>query len=57
MEAIGADAAFMAAAAGKAFLALELPHRLMFPHARLRVMGLVLGIVPGIGRARHRECS
>src|SRR5689334_20204115 len=48
MEAIGADAAFMAAAAGKAFLALIEPHRLMFLMLGC-VMGLVLGIVPGIG--------
>jgi TctA family transporter len=48
MEGIGADAAFMAAAAGKAFLALIEPHRLMFLMLGC-VMGLVLGIVPGIG--------
>ncbi|AMN44652.1 tripartite tricarboxylate transporter permease [Rhodoplanes sp. Z2-YC6860] len=48
MEAIGADAAFMAAAAGKAFIALIEPHRLMFLMLGC-VMGLVLGIVPGIG--------
>jgi TctA family transporter len=48
MESIGADAAFMAAAAGKAFLALIEPHRLMFLMLGC-VMGLVLGIVPGIG--------
>ncbi len=48
MEGIGADAAFMAAAAGKAFFALIEPHRLMFLMLGC-VMGLVLGIVPGIG--------
>src|SRR6266545_542542 len=48
MEGIGADAAFMAAAAGKAFLALIEPHRMMFLMLGC-VMGLVLGIVPGIG--------
>ena len=48
MEGFGADAAFMAAAAGKAFLALIEPHRLMFL-ALGCMMGLVLGIVPGIG--------
>jgi putative tricarboxylic transport membrane protein len=48
MEGFGADAAFMAAAASKAFLALIEPHRLMFL-ALGCLMGLVLGIVPGIG--------
>src|SRR4051812_50031895 len=48
MESIGADAAFMAAAAGKAFVTLMEPHRLMFLMLGC-VMGLVLGIVPGIG--------
>ena len=48
MEGIGADAAFMAAAASKAFLALIEPQRLMFL-ALGCMMGLVLGIVPGIG--------
>ncbi len=48
MEAIGAEAAFMAGAAGKAFFALMEPHRLMFL-ALGCLMGLVLGIVPGIG--------
>lgn len=48
MEAFGAEAAFMAAAAGKAFLTLMEPHRLMFL-ALGCMMGLVLGIVPGIG--------
>lgn len=38
----------MAAAAGKAFLALMEPHRLMFLGLGC-MMGLVLGIVPGIG--------
>jgi TctA family transporter len=48
MEGFGADAAFMAAAAGKAFVALIEPHRLMFLMLGC-LMGLVLGIVPGIG--------
>src|SRR5262245_26170746 len=48
MEAVGAEAAFMATAAGKAFFALMEPHRLMFL-ALGCLMGLVLGIVPGIG--------
>jgi TctA family transporter len=48
MEGFGADAAFMAAAASKAFLALIEPHRLMFLGLGC-IMGLVLGIVPGIG--------
>src|SRR6185503_20135910 len=48
MESIGADAAFMAAAAGKAFITLMEPHRLMYLMAGC-IMGLVLGIVPGIG--------
>ncbi|HEY4136340.1 MAG TPA: tripartite tricarboxylate transporter permease [Alphaproteobacteria bacterium] len=38
----------MAAAAGKAFITLMEPHRLMFLMAGC-MMGLVLGIVPGIG--------
>ena len=48
MEGIGAEAAFMAAAAGKAFITLMEPHRLMYLMAGC-MMGLVLGIVPGIG--------
>src|SRR5215212_2606307 len=48
MESIGADAAFMAAAAGKAFVTLMEPHRLMYLMAGC-MMGLVLGIVPGLG--------
>jgi len=48
MDGFGADAAFMAAAASKAFLALIEPHRLMFLMLGC-LMGLVLGIVPGIG--------
>jgi TctA family transporter len=48
MEAIGSEAAFMAAAAAKAFFALMEPHRLLFLAAGC-LMGLVLGIVPGIG--------
>ena len=38
----------MAAAAGKAFVTLMEPHRLMFLMLGC-MMGLVLGIVPGIG--------
>src|ERR1700710_2909509 len=48
MESIGADAAFMAAAAGKAFVILMDPARLVYLGAGC-MMGLVLGIVPGIG--------
>jgi TctA family transporter len=48
MENIGGEVAFMAASAGKAFLLLMEPHRLMFL-ALGCVMGLVLGIIPGIG--------
>src|SRR6185312_10334613 len=48
MESIGADLAFMGAAAGKAFITLMEPHRLMYLMAGC-MMGLVLGIVPGIG--------
>jgi TctA family transporter len=48
MESIGGEVAFMAASAGKAFLLLMEPHRLMFL-ALGCIMGLVLGIVPGIG--------
>src|ERR1700704_3786308 len=48
MEGMGAEAAFMAAAAGKAFVTLMEPHRLMYLMAGC-MMGLVLGIVPGIG--------
>ena len=48
MESFGADIAFMGAAAGKAFITLMEPHRLMYLMAGC-MMGLVLGIVPGIG--------
>jgi putative tricarboxylic transport membrane protein len=48
MEAFTAEAAFMATMAGKAFFALMEPHRLMFLGLGC-MMGLVLGIVPGIG--------
>jgi putative tricarboxylic transport membrane protein len=48
MDAVGAEAAFMAAAAGKAFITLMEPQRLMYLMAGC-MMGLVLGIVPGIG--------
>ena len=48
MEGFGAEAAFMATAAGKAFFTLMEPHRLMFLMLGC-MMGLVLGIVPGIG--------
>ncbi|HEY0568143.1 MAG TPA: tripartite tricarboxylate transporter permease, partial [Xanthobacteraceae bacterium] len=48
LESISADVAFMAASAGKAFLILMEPERLMFL-ALGCMMGLVLGIVPGIG--------
>src|SRR5262249_29549727 len=45
---IGVEIGFMAASAGKAFLTLMEPHRLMFL-ALGCIMGLVLGIIPGIG--------
>jgi TctA family transporter len=48
MEGVGAEAAFMAAAAGKALVALLEPHRMMFLMLGC-MMGLILGIVPGIG--------
>jgi TctA family transporter len=48
MEMIGGELGFMAASAGKAFLMLMEPHRLMFL-ALGCIMGLVLGIIPGIG--------
>ena len=48
MENFAGELAFMAASAGKAFLLLMEPHRLMFL-ALGCIMGLVLGIVPGIG--------
>jgi TctA family transporter len=48
MEGFAGEAAFMATAASKAFFTLMEPHRLMFL-ALGCMMGLVLGIVPGIG--------
>src|SRR3954465_4411383 len=48
LESIGGDVAFMAASAGQAFATLMEPHRLMFLGLGC-IMGLVLGIVPGIG--------
>src|SRR3981081_1039739 len=45
---IGGEFAFMATSAGKAFLIMMEPHRLMFLGLGC-IMGLVLGIVPGIG--------
>src|SRR5438445_294939 len=48
MDVIGGELGFMAASAGKAFLMLMEPHRLMFL-ALGCIMGLVLGIIPGIG--------
>ena len=48
MDVIGGELGFMAASAGKAFLTLMEPHRLMFL-ALGCIMGLVLGIIPGIG--------
>src|SRR6266853_3381207 len=48
MESIAAEIAFMATSAGKAFVILMEPHRLMYLMAGC-MMGLVLGIVPGIG--------
>src|SRR5215217_8827697 len=48
MESFSADVAYMAASASQAFLTLMEPHRLMFLGLGC-IMGLVLGIVPGIG--------
>jgi TctA family transporter len=48
MDMIGGELGFMAASAGKAFLMLMEPHRLMFLGLGC-IMGLVLGIIPGIG--------
>src|SRR6476469_4384260 len=48
MESIVGEFGFMAASAGKAFLTLMEPHRLMFLGLGC-IMGLVLGIIPGIG--------
>src|SRR5256714_9882045 len=48
MDAVTAEIAFMATAAGKAFVILMDPVRLMYLSAGC-VMGLVPGIVPGIG--------
>jgi TctA family transporter len=48
MESFAGEVAFMASSAGKAFVMLMEPHRLMFL-ALGCIMGLVLGIVPGIG--------
>ena len=48
MESIVGELGFMATSAGKAFVTLMEPHRLMFLGLGC-IMGLVLGIVPGIG--------
>ena len=48
MENFAGEISFMATAAGQAFVTLMEPHRLMFL-ALGCVMGLVLGIIPGIG--------
>src|SRR4030081_3990817 len=48
MESIGGEMVFMAASAGKAFVLLMEPHRLMYLGAGC-MMGIVLGIIPGIG--------
>jgi TctA family transporter len=48
METFGAEAAFMAHAASQAFFTLLEPERMMFLGLGC-IMGLVLGIVPGIG--------
>src|SRR3977135_473399 len=48
MESIGGEIVFMAASAGKAFVLLMEPHRLMFL-ALGCVMALLVGIIPGIG--------
>src|SRR5438477_8792631 len=48
MESFGGEIAFMATSAGKAFLLLMEPHRLMFLGLGC-TMGLVLGSIPGSG--------
>src|SRR5215216_4332146 len=48
MESFSADVAYMANAAGQAFVLLMEPHRLVYLGAGC-IMGLVLGIVPRIG--------
>src|SRR5262245_26401168 len=48
MESFAGERSFMADSAGKAFLLMIEPHRLMFLAAGC-IMGLVLGIIPGIG--------
>src|SRR6187401_2316550 len=48
MEAFTGEIAYMAGAASKAFIILMDPSRLMYLGAGC-IMGLVLGIVPGIG--------
>ncbi|HKA70883.1 MAG TPA: tripartite tricarboxylate transporter permease [Xanthobacteraceae bacterium] len=48
MDSLSAEVAYMAASAGQAFMMLMEPHRLMFLGLGC-IMGLVLGIVPGIG--------
>src|SRR5215213_7732794 len=48
MESIAGEAAYMATSAGQAFLLLMEPHRLGFL-ALGCIMGIILGIVPGIG--------
>src|SRR5262245_18419997 len=54
MDMIGGELGFMAASAAKAFLTLMEPHRLLFLGLGRSlglgcIMGLVLGIIPGIG--------
>jgi TctA family transporter len=48
MEAFGAELAYMASSAGSALVTIMEPHRLLFLAGGC-LMGLVLGIVPGIG--------
>jgi TctA family transporter len=48
MEGLAGELSFMASSAGKAFFLLMEPHRLMFLGLGC-ILGLVLGIVPGIG--------
>src|SRR3982751_6536151 len=48
MDNFSAEAAYMASSAGQAFALLMEPHRLMFLGLGC-IMGLVLGIIPGIG--------
>jgi hypothetical protein len=54
MESIVGELGFMATSAGKAFVTLMEPHRLMFLGLGC-IMGLVLGIIPARSRRDHRN--